>query len=89
MNNKEIKNFIIDHKHLFWWIKEESIRNISLNLLVEAILNYGNEQDVKQLFNLVGIKKVANIFNNQISKKRMNYSQRTVNFFKLYFNKHA
>ena len=89
MYTKEIKNFIREHKHLFWWIKEESIENISLNLLVETILNYGNERDVKQLFNLVGIKKVADIFKNQISKKRMNYSQRTVNFFKLYFNKYA
>ncbi len=89
MNNNDIKNFIIDHKNLFWWIKEESIENISLGLLVETILNYGNERDVKQLFNLVGIKKVADIFNDQISKKRMNYSQRTVNFFKLYFNKYA
>jgi len=89
MYNKEIKKFISNHRYLFWWIKDEAIENISLNLLVEAILNYGNERDIKQLFELVGFRNVVDIFNKQISNKRVNYSPRTVNFFKLYFKKHA
>ena len=88
-NNPEIKKFIRENSHLFWWIKEESKENISLNLLVESILNYGNEKSVKRLFELVGIKKVAEIFHQGTNRKRVNYHPRTINYFNLYFKKNA
>lgn len=89
MNNQKIKRFIKEKKYLFWWIKEEDIENISIELLTEAILSYGNESDIKKLFNLIGIERVAKIFKMQISRKRINYQPRTVNFFRLYFNRNA
>ena len=89
MNNPEIKKFIKENSCLFWWIKEESKENISLNLLVESILNYGNEKSVKRLFELVGIKKVAEIFYQDTNRKRVNYHPRTINYFNLYFRKNA
>lgn len=88
-NNPEIKKFIKENSNLFWWIKEESKENISLNLLVESILNYGNEKSVKRLFELVGIKKVAEIFHQDTNRKRVNYHPRTINYFNLYFRKNA
>ena len=87
MNSPEIKKFIRENSHLFWWIKEESKENISLNLLVESILNYGNEKGVKRLFDLVGIKKVAEIFYEATNRKRVNYYPDVVNFFNLYFKR--
>ena len=89
MNSPEIKAFIRENSHLFWWIKPEEKENISLNLLTEAILNYGDLQDIKQLFTLVGIKKVAYIFFQQISGLRPNYPPETIQFFTLYFKKYA
>jgi hypothetical protein len=89
MSSPEIKKFIRENSHLFWWIKEESKENISLNLLVESILNYGNEKSVKKLFDLVGIKKVAEIFYKDTNRKRVNYFPRTVSYFNLYFKKNA
>ena len=89
MHSAEIRKFIRGHKYLFWGINDKAIENISIQLLVETILNYGNECDLKQLFNLVGLEKVAEIFYEQISKKSVNYSPRTENYFKLYFKKHA
>lgn len=89
MNDVEIKKFIKKNGHLFWWIKEEEKENISINLLVETILNYGNEKSVKRLFELVGIKRVAEIFYRQISERRKNYYPQTINFFKLYFRDNA
>ncbi|MCK4359846.1 MAG: hypothetical protein KAW92_14130 [Candidatus Cloacimonetes bacterium] len=87
MNSPEIKKFIRENSHPFWWIKEESKENISLNLLVESILNYGNEKGVKRLFDLVGIKKVAEIFYEATNRKRVNYYPDVVNFFNLYFKR--
>lgn len=89
MNDKKIKEFIKENECLFWWIKEEEKENISINFLVETILNYGNEKNIKKLFDLVGISKVAEIFYRQTSRKRNNYYPQTINFFKLYFNKNA
>lgn len=88
-HSSEIDKFIQENSSLFWWIKPEEKMNISINALVEAVLNYGNEKSVKRLFDLVEIKKVAEIFYQQISGRRSNYHQRTKHFFQIYFKKHA
>ena len=88
-HNLEVKKFIQENSPLFWSISPEEKTNISLNALVEAVLNYGNEKSVKKLFDLIGIKNAANIFYQQISGKRSNYNKRTKHFFQLYFKRHA
>ena len=89
MNSKELKTFIRENSHLFWWIKPKELENIELPFLVEAVLNFGDEESVRRLFELVGTKTVSEIFSRQISGKRTNYHPRTINFFKLYFDRHA
>jgi hypothetical protein len=89
MNKPEIKEFIKEYSYLFWWIKPEEQEHISLNLLTEAILHYGDLHDINRLFELIGIQTVAEIFSRQISGMRTNYPSETVNFFTLYFQKHA
>ena len=88
-HNSEIKKFIQENNSLFWWIKPDEKTNLSINALVEAVLNYGNGKSVKRLFDLVGIETVAGIFYRQISGKRSNYHQRTIHFFQIYFKRHA
>ena len=87
--NAEIKSFIMENSSLFWWIKPEEKPNISIDAVVEAVLNYGNEKSVKKLFDLIEINKVADIFYRQISGKRSNYNKRTKHFFQIYFKRHA
>jgi hypothetical protein len=89
MHSKELTAFIDEKKYLFWWIKEEDRKKISRELLIEAVLNYGNEKDVKRLFDLIGINNVAKIFFKQIARNRNNYLPRTIHYFTLYFRKHA
>ena len=89
MHNKEITAFIKKKKNLFWWIKEEDKTRISKKLLIEAVLNYGNEKDVKRLFELIGLKKVAEIFFKQLKHIRNNYHPRTIHYFTLYLKKHV
>lgn len=88
-NSPEIKEFIQDHSSLFWYIKPESKQNISNEFLVETILNYGNEDSVKRLFELLGLDTVSEIFYKQTSGKRTNYFPRTAHFFNLYFKRHV
>ena len=87
--NEEIKKYIRDHSSLFWYIKEDAKEKISIEFLIETILSYGNGNDVKRLFELVGIERTAQIFYKQISRKRINYRPRTMHFFKLYFDRHV
>ena len=89
INKAELQKFLHEKSSLFWWVKPEDKKNISLNALVEAVLNYGDEKDVKQLLDLLGTKTVADIFHQQVSGPRSNYRPRTKNFFELYFKRHA
>jgi len=79
-HNPEIRKFIQENSSLFWWVKPDE---------KTAVLNHGDEKSVKRLFNLIGIEKVAEIFNQQISRPRSNYHRRTKHFFKVYFERHA
>jgi hypothetical protein len=89
LHTQEIKEYIREHGYLFWWIQDDAKERISLNLLVEAILHYGDGRDVRNLFELIGIERVAEIFQEQVSRRRIPYPKRTVHFFDLYFKKHV
>ena len=89
IDNPELQKFLHEKSSLFWWVKPEEKKNISLNALVEAVLNYGDEKDIKRLLDLLGTKTVADIFHLQVSGPRSNYHTRTKNFFELYFKRHA
>lgn len=88
-HSPEIKNFIKEHGYFWWWVPEDKKEKLQLESIVEATLNFGNTEDIKKLFDLVGYKNIKEIFLKQISGKRVNYSKRTINFFKLYFAKYA
>jgi hypothetical protein len=49
-HSEEIKQFIRGHSSLFWYIKPEAKERISLEFLVETILNYGSEIYFPQSF---------------------------------------
>ena len=92
MNSPEIKQFIREHNNLFWYVPDDKKETISNEFLVETILNYGDINAVIQLFNLFGIKRVANIFFDSISlssRRKGNYHELTINYFTLVFRKYA
>jgi len=61
-NSPEIKQFIAENSSLFWYIPEDKKQDIDHEVLVEFILNFGNEKSVRKLFDLLGIDYVADIF---------------------------
>jgi hypothetical protein len=92
MNSPEIKAFIRKRSNLFWYIPEDKKEDIDEEVLVEFILNYGTMDDVKELFRIMGIGKVAEVFFRTISmseRRKGNYHDLTVNYFTLFFNKYA
>ena len=63
---------------------------LSLEFLVETILNYGDLEAVKKLFDLLGIKEVAEIFYKaNFNSERKNYFKPVINYFDLYFKRHV
>lgn len=92
MNSPEIKQFIREHSALFWYIPEDKKEEISHEVLVESILNYGDKDAVIQLFQLLGLKNVAEIFFRSINlseRRKGNYFELTINYFSLLFQKYA
>lgn len=88
-NTPEIKQFICENADLFWYIPEPDKQNISREVLVEFILNYGDMTKVNKLFQLLGLKTVATVFFSLKERKVGNFYPEIHNLFSLYFKQHA
>lgn len=87
-----IESLIHDNRELFWFTPSDRKVNIGEDQLVETILNYGDEKAVKRLIEIRGIDHVAHIFKKQTTlsnRRRNNYHELVLNFFQLYFSRHA
>jgi len=89
MNSPEIKAFIREHSHLFWYTPEDKKEEISHEFLMETILNYGNLDNVRQLINILGIEQSAKIFFGIQGRKKLNFYPEIYHFFSLVFKKYA
>jgi hypothetical protein len=84
----ELGEFVKKRRGLFWSTKNYD--GLSEAVVVEGILNYGDMDDVRELIKLLGIQKVARIFyENTTNRTRVNYDPKIVNYFSLFFKKHA
>jgi hypothetical protein len=89
MNSPEIRSFINKHSDLFWYIPADKKEEISHELMVETIFNYGNLNDIRQLVNILGIKRLTEIYNGINGRKRLNYYPEVFNLFSLIIRKYA
>ncbi len=83
----KINEFIKKRPYLVWYTKNYD--NLSEEAIVEAVLNYGDFDDVKTMIKILGIEKTAAIFRKKSKQKRCNYRPEIKNYFQLYFNKYA
>jgi len=83
----KLGDFVRKRKHLFWSTKNYD--GLSNAVVVEAVLNYGDMNDVRELISLLGIREVAKVFRENTSRPRINYRPEIVNYFQLYFQKYA
>lgn len=89
MNTPDIKQFIREHSNLFWYTPEDKKEEISYELLVETIMNYGDLQSVKQLITIIGPDRLAEVFSGLEGRKKLNYYPEIYHFFSLLVNKYA
>ena len=89
MRNQEVKKFIDDHQYLFWYSPAPKNETVSDELLVETMLNYGSLMEIRELFEVVGLRKVATVFWGMTGRKKLNYFPEIHNYFDMYFKKYA
>lgn len=82
-----IRNFIEKRPYLIWYTRD--FKHISREAVFEAVLNYGDFDDVKKIIALLGKKNAARIFQKQARNRRTNYDPKVANYFRLYFQKYA
>lgn len=90
-NSPALKALIRKNAHLFWYTKDSEKENLPLPVVLEFFINYADKEEIKSLFNIVGIKNAAKVFFEQIDKweNRTNYFPEFQNYFTLYFKKYA
>ena len=88
-HNQEIQNFIKGHSSLFWYTPEDKKEQISLELLMETIFNYGSLKDSLQLIKIIGTDKSLHILRKVEGRKKMNFYPEIYNFFMLYLSRNA
>jgi len=89
MNSPEIKAFIRENRSLFWYTPEDKKEEISLEFLVETILNYGDMNNIKTLIRILGVKEISRIFFSAEGRQKLNYYPEIYNFFSLLFSRYA
>ena len=65
--------FIENNKHLFWYINKDKLPEISNDVLVEFIFNYGQWEDIKQLVKIIGFKELKRVYQNIKGRQIGNY----------------
>lgn len=83
----DINEFIKKRPYLIWHTKNHE--NLTPDSVVEAVLNYGNWDDVQEMIKIIGVEKTAKIFKLHSLQKRSNYREKTKQYFSLYFKKYA
>ena len=90
MNLKpEIKHFIKNNPSLFWYIPKDKREEISNDLLLESVLNYGTLNDCLMILKLIGLKESYKILQEAKGRKKGNYYPEIYNFFNLFLSKNA
>jgi len=78
-----LQDFAVKKPSLFW--STEDRKNLSDEVIVETVLEYGEFSDVRKIIEILGRERVAEIFFKKISRPRHNFSPKIENYFKLYF----
>jgi len=89
MRTDALKDFIRENESLFWYTPEDKGEMVTDELLVETMLNYGDLDQIRSMFRLMGLRNAAQIFRNMKERKQLNYFPEIWNYFNLYFNKYA
>jgi len=87
--NPQIKSLIKENSNLFWYTPNDKKEEISMELFVETMLNYGSLEDIKRTIKILGIKEMSRIFLSAKGRKKLNYYPEIYNYFSIYFSRYA
>lgn len=88
-HNQQLKAFIREHGNLFWYTPGDKKEEISEELLLETVFNYGTLDDSLRLIELIGYNNALRILQRAEGRKKMNYYPEIYNFFKLYLSRNV
>ena len=71
-HSQQIINFIKRNDHLFWYTPMEEKQNISEQMLVEFIINFGTLENIKELIQLYGVPKMQKLLLEFKDRKKQN-----------------
>ena len=89
MRDEAVKAYIRERGALFWYSPGDKGETVGDELLVEHVLNYGTMEDVRELFRVMGLQRVAEVFKGMTGRKKMNFYPEIWNFFNLVFTRYA
>jgi hypothetical protein len=89
MTDPRLYQLVKANRALFWSVGDDNLDKLDESSIVEGFLNFGNENNVKALFDILGTNNVAKIFYDHVSRPRHNYYAQPAHYFKLYFSRHA
>ncbi|MFO7876847.1 MAG: hypothetical protein R6U55_09745 [Desulfovermiculus sp.] len=88
MVNKNVYEKIVQKKpFLFWSVGDKT--KLGERAVIEAVLKYGDFDDFLVLKQELGLNTIAQTFNQLLKSSRGNMHPRTINFWKLYFERHV
>lgn len=82
-----VQDIIKNKPYLAWYINQST--ELSDEVVLEQVLNYGDWDDVSNFISIQGMTKTAELFTKTNEKDRSNYRPEIANYFTLYFKKHA
>jgi len=74
-------------KYLYW--DTVNPEDLSIESSFERILNFGDWEDVLNMFDKLTLEKSKIVFDKLANKQRTNLHPKTINYFKKYFEKYA
>lgn len=83
------QQYIENHKEQFWYTPEFEKKNISDELLVETMLNYGTLDDFRSLMRVLTPQRVAEVFFSAKGRQLQNYYPEIRHFFSIVLRKYA
>ena len=84
---RDFRDIIRQKPYLLWWVRDYDALN--KDAVVEAVLDQGDWEELQEIVEILGRQRVAEIFFEQMSSKRRNYSDKRASFFQNYFSEYA
>jgi hypothetical protein len=87
MNRNVYEKIVQKKPFLFWSVGDKT--KLGERAVIEAVLKYGDFDDFLVLKQELGLNTIAQTFNQLLKSRRGNMHPRTINFWKLYFDRHV